>query len=185
MCEFLRMREITWSVKGALTVLLQSFSLTSIYRIVLQKLSIKSHLRPFSATFVLRMRRNGYLWTSGVNLDTAVRFADPDFLLECKISAIWRRFPLIFAFYMLNVRHIFSLVCLTYWPTKYTTGVDPHVDNSHQVWSSYDHPCRVIAFLFAGTLCDLWPFDLEELTYMAGHVTNLVTKFEDPMPIRS
>ena len=32
------------------------------------------------------MRRNDYLWTSGVNLDTAVRFADPDFLLECKIS---------------------------------------------------------------------------------------------------
>jgi len=30
----------------------------------------------------------------------------PDFLLESKISAIWRRFPLIFAFYMLNVRHI-------------------------------------------------------------------------------
>ena len=36
----------------------------------------------------------------------AVRFADPDFLLECKISAIWRRFSLIFAFYILNVRHI-------------------------------------------------------------------------------
>jgi len=62
------------------------------------------HLRPFSA--ILRMRRNGYLWTSGVNLDTALRFADPDFLLECKILAIWRRFPLIFAFYMLNVRNI-------------------------------------------------------------------------------
>ena len=28
----------------------------------------------------------------------AGRFADPDFLLECKISAIWRRFTLIFAF---------------------------------------------------------------------------------------
>ena len=25
------------------------------------------------------MRRNGYLWTSGVNFDIAVRFADPDF----------------------------------------------------------------------------------------------------------
>ena len=37
---------------------------------------------------------------------TSVRFADHDFLLECKISAIWRRFPLIFAFYMLNVCHI-------------------------------------------------------------------------------
>jgi len=52
------------------------------------------------------MCRNSYLWIFGVNLDTAIRFADPDFLLECKISAIWRRFPLILAFYMLNVRHI-------------------------------------------------------------------------------
>jgi len=33
--EILRMREITWSVKGALNVLLQSFSSTSIYGIVL------------------------------------------------------------------------------------------------------------------------------------------------------
>jgi len=32
---------------------------------------------------------------------------------------------------------------------------------------------------------DLWPFDLEQLTYMAGNVTNLVTKFEHPMPIPS
>jgi len=71
------------------------------------------------------MRRNGYLWTSSINLDTAVRFTDPDFLLECKISAIWRRFPLIFAFYMPNVRHISTSVCLTYWPRKYTTHVDP------------------------------------------------------------
>ena len=28
---------------------------------------------------------------------------------------------------------------------------------------------------------DLWPFDLEQLSYMAGHVTNLANKFEDPM----
>ena len=48
------------------------------------------------------MRRNGYLYTLGVNLDTAVRFADPDF----KISAIWRRLTLIIAFNILNVRHI-------------------------------------------------------------------------------
>jgi len=61
------------------------------------------------------MRRNGYLWTSGVNLDTAVRFADPNFLLECKISAIWRRFPLIFAFCMPNVRHISTSWFV--WPT--------------------------------------------------------------------
>jgi len=85
------------------------------------------------------MRRNGYLWTSGVNLDTAIRFAEPDFLLGCEILAIWRRFPLIYAFYMLNVRQFLLPVCLTYWPRKYTTRVDPSVDNSHQVWSWYDH----------------------------------------------
>ena len=71
------------------------------------------HLVAFAAIVsnictALRMRRNGYLCTSGVNLDTTVRFPDSDFLLECKISAIWRRFPLIFAFYILNVRHISS-----------------------------------------------------------------------------
>jgi len=52
------------------------------------------------------MRQNGYLCTSGVKLDTTGRFADPDFLLECKISAISRRFTIIFAFNILNVRHI-------------------------------------------------------------------------------
>ena len=70
-------------------------------------------------------------------------------------------------------------------PGKYTTRVDPHVDNSHQVWSWYHG--RVTAFLSAHTSrdLDLWPFDLEQLTYMVGHVTNLATKFEHPMPIRS
>jgi len=135
------MREITWSVEGALNVLLQSFSSTSICRTGLQKLSIYSHLRLFSAAFVLRMRRSGYLWTSGVNLDTAVRFLDPDFLLECKISAIWRRFPLIFVLHFIFWMSAIFLVpvCLTYWPRKCTTHVDPHVDKFHQVWSWYVH----------------------------------------------
>jgi len=68
------------------------------------------------------------------------------------------------------------LVCLTYWPKKYTTHVDPYVDNSHQVWSWYDHKlpsysvfvCRYIMWP-----CDLWPSDLEQLSYTAGHMTNL------------
>ena len=86
------------------------------------------------------MRRNGYLWTSHVNLDTAVRFADPDFLLASKISAIWRRFTIIIAYYILNVRIFLLPDCLTYWPSKNTTRVDPHVDNSHQDWSPYADP---------------------------------------------
>jgi len=135
------------------------------------------------------MRRDGYLCTSGVNLDTDVRFADPDFLLECKISAIWRRFTLILhlIFWM---SAIFLLpVCLTYWPRKYTTRVDPHVDNSHQVWRWYLHTvpsCSVFVCWYVTWPCDLdlWPLDLEQLLCMAGHVTNLATELEDPMPIR-
>ena len=80
------------------------------------------HLRPLSAIFALCMRRNGYLCTSGVNLDTAVRFADPDFLLWCKISAIRRCFTLIFAFNILIVRHISTsgLFDLLTWKVYHT-----------------------------------------------------------------
>jgi len=134
------------------------------------------------------MRRKGYLWTSGVSLDTSVCFADPDFLLECKILAIWRRFPLIIAFFILNVRHISTSGLLTYWPRKYTTRVDPHVDNSHQVWSWYVHTLpsySVFVCWHVTWLCDLDLFDLDQLQFMTGQVTNLATKLEDPMPIRS
>ena len=113
------------------------------------------------------MRRNGYLWTSGVNLDTAVRFADPDFLVECKISAIWRRFRwfLHFIFWM---SAIFLLpVCLTYWPGKYTTRVDPHVDNFHQVWSWYDHPLPSYSVFDCWYIT--WPGDLDLLTLSSCH----------------
>jgi len=81
-------------------------------------------------------------------------------------------------------------VCLTYWPRKYTTRVDPQVDNSHQVWSWYDHTLpsySVFVCRYVTWPCDLdlWPFDLEQLQFMAGHVINLATKFQDPVPIRS
>ena len=46
---------------------------------------------------------------------------------------------------------------------------------------------RVIAFLSTDTSRDLvtLTFDLEQLSYMAGHVTNLATMYEDLMHIRS
>ena len=81
-------------------------------------------------------------------------------------------------------------VCLTYWAGKYTTRVDPHVDNSHQVWSWYVHTLprySVFVCWYVTWPCDLdlWPLDLDPLQCMVGHVTNLATKLEDPMPIRS
>jgi len=104
------------------------------------------------------MRRNGYFCTSGKNLDTAVRFADPDFLLGCKISAIRRCFALIFAFNILIVRHIstsglFNL--LTYKlasiiSTKFEVDMTIH--------------CRVIACLPADTSRDFVTLTFDLLT---------------------
>ena len=79
---------------------------------------------------------------------------------------------------------------LTYWPRKYITRVDPHVDNSHQVWSFYDYTLpsyTVFVCCYVTWPCDLglWPFELEQLQYMAGHVINLATKLENPVPIHS
>jgi len=140
------------------------------------------------------MRRNGYLWTSGVNLDTAIRFADTDFIIECKISTMWRRFPLSFAFYMLNPRRILFLVCLTYWRRKYTTRVDPTslIPTKFEVDMTIHCRVRPIAFLSADTSRDLMTSTFDLLTFWPwtvdvhrGHVTKLATKFEDPKPIRS
>jgi len=101
------------------------------------------------------MRRNGYLWTSGVNLDTAVRFTDSDFLLECKISVTWRRFPLIFAFYMLNIRHISTSTPTSIIPIRFE--VDMTIN------------CRVIAFLSADTSRDLVTLTIDLLTLNRCH----------------
>ena len=47
--------------------------------------------------------------------------------------------------------------------------------------------CQVIGFFSADTSrdLDLWPFDFKQLPYMAGHVINPATKFEDPTTIRA
>jgi len=79
---------------------------------------------------------------------------------------------------------------LTYWPRKYTTRVDPHDDNSHQVWSWYDHQLpsySVFVCWYFKWPCDIniWPLDLEQMSYMASHVTDLATEYEDPTRIRS
>jgi len=114
----------------------------------------------------------------------------PRFLLECKISAIWWRFPLIFPFYIPNVSHISTSGLFDLLTEKVYHTSRHHVDYSHQVWSWYDHPLPTYSVFVCwyvtlpGDL-DLSPFDLEQLSYMAGHVTNAATKFEDPTSIRS
>ena len=65
-------------------------------------------------------------------------------------------------------------------PRKYTTRVDPTSIIPAKFKVDITIHCWVIAFSSAHTSrdLDLWPFDLEQLTYMAGRVTNLATKFK-------
>ena len=79
---------------------------------------------------------------------------------------------------------------LTYWRRKYTTRVDPHVDNSRQVWSWYVHTLPSYSVFVCRQVIwpcdlDLWSFDLEHISCMASHVTNTGTKYEDLTPICS
>ena len=113
---------------------------------------------------------------------------DPDFLLEWKISAIRRRFQLIFAFYIwMSPYFYFRFV----WPTDLESI--PHASTPTLIIPTKFEVdmtihCRVTAF-FCLVIRHVtwwpWPFDLEQLSYMAGHVTNPATKFEDPTKIRS
>ena len=58
-------------------------------------------------------------------------------------------------------------VCLTYWPRNYTTRVDPHVDNSHQVRSWYDYPLPSYSVFVWWYVT--WPGDLDLLTLNSCH----------------
>ena len=125
-----------------------------------------SRIYAFSATFVLRLRRNGYLWTSGVNLDTAVRFADPHFLLECKISAIWRRFPWFFCILYAEYPPYFYFRFV--WPTDlesipHATTPTSIIPTKFEVDMTIH--CRVIAFLSADTARDLVTLTFYLLTF--------------------
>ena len=120
------------------------------------------------------MRRNGYLWTSGVNLDTAVRFPDPDFLLEWKISAIQRRFPLISVNLDTSVRFAdpdFLLAC-----------------KISAIWRRFT---IIIAFILYSECPPyfyfrfVWPTDLESIPHASTPTSRIPTKVEAPTPIRS
>ena len=60
-------------------------------------------------------------------------------------------------------------VCFTYWPRKYTTRVDPNVDNSHQVWSWYDHTLPIYSVLSVDTSRDLVTLTFDLLTLNSCH----------------
>ena len=60
-------------------------------------------------------------------------------------------------------------VCFTYWPRKYATRVGPNVDNSHQVWSWYDHTLPSYSVFVVDTSRDFVTLTFDLLTLNSCH----------------
>ena len=127
------------------------------------------------------MHGNGYLWTSSEISDSSIQFLGPDFLIECWISAIWRR-CCAFLRRIFWKSTIFFPVYLTHWPRKCITLFTPHDDDSHQVWRCCSHPLSSYSVLAADILrdLDLWTFDLGHWSFMASHVSYYCTPLSYP-----
>jgi len=173
------MREITRFVKVAPNVLLQSFLSTSIYRTAFTAI--------FSNTCTAHAQKRLFM----------------NFRCKCRHRRSIRRprFPIRvqnfgdLATFSVDFCIIYS-ECPPYfyfrlvWPTDLESI--PHASTPTLIISTEFEVdmtiyCRVTAFLSPDTSRDLiiLTFDLEQLTYMAGHVANPTTKFEDPKAIRS
>ena len=144
------MREITWSVKGTLSVLLQSFSPTSIYRTGLKSWAFTAI---FSNICTAHAQKR-YLWTSGVNSHTAVRFADSEVqtfgdlaTFSVDFCILYSECPPYFYFRFVWLTHLESiphaLTPTLRIPTKFEVDRTIH--------------CRVTAFLSADSHVTWWP----------------------------
>jgi len=111
------------------------------------------------------MHRNCYLWTSSVNLDTAIWFADPDFLLECKK---FQRFGDVSRWFL-----ILCADCPPYFYFRFVWPTDPEstphastptliIPTKFEVATTIH--CRVIGFLSANTSRDFVTLTFDLLT---------------------
>jgi len=117
------------------------------------------------------MRINGYLWTSGVNVDTTIRFADHDFLIKVQNYRDLATFSVDFCIFIWWMSAILLLpVCLTYWPRNYT-----HASTTTSIFATKFEVVmtihwRVIAFLSADTSRDFVTLTFVLLTLNSYHL---------------
>jgi len=189
--EFVRMREITRSVKVALKCVIAVVLVNDDFSYWTSKVE---HLVAFTAIFsnictAHAQKRLFMNFRCKFRHHRSIR--RPRFPIGVQNFSDLATFTVDFLHFICWMSAIFLLPGrLTYWPRKYTTRVEPHVDNSHQVWSWYYHTlpsysvfvCRHVTW---PCNLDLRSFDLEHMSCIASHVTNTATKYEDPTPIRS
>ena len=118
------MRDITWSVNGALYILLQSFSATSIYRTGLQNWAY-SHIFGHFQQHVYCACAEKAIYELAVKFLTPSFDFPPGFLYRVRsFGDDFRRF---FHFICWMFAIFLLPVSLTYWSKKYTTRIEPTV----------------------------------------------------------
>jgi len=126
----------------------------------------KSHLRPFSATFILRMRRNCYLWTSGVNLRHLRSIRRPRFPIRVQKCGDLATFSVDFCILYAEYPPCFYFRFV--WPTDLECISHPLTPMSiipTKFEVDMTIRCRVIAFLYADTARDLVTLIFDLLTW--------------------
>jgi len=131
---------------------------------------------------------SGYLWASGKNSYTGIRFLELNFLIKNDMLAIWRCFLLISALDKLNVRRICTSG-LTYGPRNvaHASSFTFKLFTNFEVGTTIR--CRRSCCWYVTWACGLdrlWPFDLGSgYTWQVIFSTSLSTRFGDPMVICS
>jgi len=142
----------------------------------------RSHRRRFTV-----LDFNVHLWTSGVSLDTSVRFADPDFLLKCKISAIWRRFPLIFFILYAECPPYFYFQFV--WPTDLQSIPQASTPTSI-ISTKFEAPTPIRSRVMSDNVSHWLPLKMRTLplrmrliTWRVSRGSKTITFLESPTPI--
>ena len=125
------------------------------------------------------MRKNGYVWTSGVNLDTTIRFPDRDFLHSATFGRFFDVFRWVLHFICWKSAIFLLPVCLAHWPKSVLQALTHTAIIFTKFEVDMTIHCRVtVSVLAADTSRNL-------VTLTFDLLTNLANKFEDHMPIRS
>ena len=133
------------------------------------------------------MRRNGYLWTSGVNFDTAVRFADPDFLLNVQNFGDLATFSVEFC--------ILYVECPPYFYCRFVRLTDlesiPHAPTPTSIIPTKFEPHMPIRSWVMSDNVSYWlplemrtrPLRMRRITWPVSRGSKTITYLESPTPI--